>query len=186
MNFRKTSSATSSGRQLARFILSMLPAFVLGVVLIIKYNPWYLIGWTAICAAFFGFVEIRVMCSHCPHYAEPGLKSLKCWANYGSPKIWQYRPGPMNMAEKFFFFLGFTLIVAYPTVLGILVHSWNWLVSFAFALLFAISMLRGYYCNRCMNFACPLNRVDREIRKKFFEKNPVVKEAWENSPQPPL
>ncbi len=167
-----------TGKQLARFLLAMLPAFTLGIVLIVLNNPINLISWLGLCVIFFGFVEIRVMCSHCPHYAEPGLKSLKCWANYGSPKKWKYRPGPMSMTEKFFFFLGFFVIVFFPVVLGLRAHGNYWVVGYALALIFAILMLRNYFCNRCMNFACPLNRVDREIRRKFFEKNPVVNEAW--------
>jgi hypothetical protein len=52
----------------------------------------------AIARGCFGLLEIRVMCSHCPHYAEAG-RLLKCWANYGSPKLWAYRPGPMCRME---------------------------------------------------------------------------------------
>ena len=37
--------------------------------------------------------------------AETGTKTLKCWANYGSPKLWKYRPGPMSLAEKTVFIL---------------------------------------------------------------------------------
>lgn len=66
--------------------------------------------------AFFGFIEIRVMCSHCPHYAESPT-SLKCWANYGSPKLWQYRPGPMSLVEKAVFFIGFAIVWGYPALL---------------------------------------------------------------------
>jgi hypothetical protein len=45
-------------------------------------NGWMLIPWLILIIGYFGFVEIRVMRSHCPHYAEEG-GSLKCWANYG-------------------------------------------------------------------------------------------------------
>jgi hypothetical protein len=33
-------------------------------------------------------------------------------------------------------------------------------------------------CARCMNFACPFNRVDRAVREAFFARNPVVARAW--------
>jgi hypothetical protein len=30
-----------------------------------------------------------------------------------------------------------------------------------------------------MNFACPLNRVKKEVRKIFFDCNPEVAKAWD-------
>ena len=33
-------------------------------------------------------------------------------------------------------------------------------------------------CSRCINFACPLNRVNRRTRELFFARNPVVARAW--------
>lgn len=84
------------------FLLIAFPPFLLGGAGIKYLNGWLLIPWITFVVAIFGFVEIRVMCSHCPHYSE-SLKSLKCWANYGSPKLWKYRPGPMTIFEKTFF-----------------------------------------------------------------------------------
>ena len=89
-------------RDLIHFLLIALPSFLVGGVGIYHRNGWMLILWLIMVVGYFGFIEIRVMCSHCPHYAEPG-SSLKCWANYGSPKIWKYRPGPMTLIEKIVF-----------------------------------------------------------------------------------
>jgi len=47
------------------------------------------------------------------HYAEE-KSSLKCWANYGSPKIWKYRSGPMTFLEKAVFLNGFEIVWGYP------------------------------------------------------------------------
>jgi hypothetical protein len=33
-------------------------------------------------------------------------------------------------------------------------------------------------CSRCMNFACPFNHVDQAVRDAFFDRNPVVAQAW--------
>ncbi|HDQ73467.1 MAG TPA: hypothetical protein ENN19_15435 [Chloroflexi bacterium] len=33
---------------------------------------WYLLGWAAFCLLFFELWEIRILCSHCPYYAEEG------------------------------------------------------------------------------------------------------------------
>jgi len=88
-------------------LLILLPdktvTFLLGGAGIYHSGGWWLLPWLMTIIGFFGFVEIRVMCSDCPHYAEQG-SSLKCWANYGSPKIWKYRPGPMAFWEKAFFY----------------------------------------------------------------------------------
>ncbi|MCP4694968.1 MAG: hypothetical protein GY859_43475, partial [Desulfobacterales bacterium] len=87
---RKTLSCHFTLGDLAHFLLLAFPSFLLGGAGIDHAGGWWLIPWLVIIIGFFGFVEIRVMCSHCPHYAEEG-KSLKCWANYSSPKIWKYR-----------------------------------------------------------------------------------------------
>ena len=62
-------------RDLTAFLLSAVPIFVIGGAGILHINAWWLVPWLVIVFGYFGFVEIRVMCSHCPHYAEPG-KSL--------------------------------------------------------------------------------------------------------------
>jgi len=100
-------------KDLIHFLLIAFPPFLLGGAGIYHTSGWLLIPWLFFVAAFFGFIEIRVMCSHCPHYAEPE-KSLKCWANYGSPKFWKYRPGPMTVAEKMIFFGGLAVVWGYP------------------------------------------------------------------------
>ena len=81
-------------RDLLGFLAISLPGLVLGGVGVWLLDPLWIAPWIAWCAAYFGLVEIRVMCSHCPHYAEPG-RTLSCWANHGSPRLWRYRPGPI-------------------------------------------------------------------------------------------
>jgi hypothetical protein len=131
---------------------------------------------------FFGFIEIRVMCSHCPHYAEEG-KSLKCWANYGSPKLWKYRPGPMSAKEKTVFFGGLVAVFGYP--LGFFINGGLWYLLGLYILLTAgfYTTLKRSFCSKCMNFACPLNGVPDPVRQKFWECNPVVGKAWGHDPR---
>lgn len=170
-----------NSRDLLRFLLIAFPPFITGGIGIAQVNAWLLLPWIGIILGFFGFLEIRVMCSHCPHYAEPATKTLQCWANYGSPKLWKYRPGPMNTGEKFLFLSGIGLVAAYP--LAFLIFSANWLllvVFTAFVLVMGISMRYGL-CNQCMNFACPFNRVPPKTRLMFFARNPVVDEAWKET-----
>ena len=44
--------------------------------------------------------------------------------------------------------------------------------------------LKMFLCTQCMNFACPLNGVPDPVRVKFFERNPVVAEAWNQTSKP--
>ncbi len=170
-------------RQLLRFLSFVFPVMIFGGYRIIYYNPVFIIPWIIMFISFFGFIEIRVMCSHCPHYGEPGIKSLKCWANYGSPKLWKYRAGPMSIKERIIFFAGIFTIFAYPVLFFVLVPEIQHiiqLVVYLFLFFLASFLLKKYYCSYCINFACPLNNVDNKIREVFFSKNPVVGDAWKN------
>ncbi len=169
-----------SARQLLPFILFFLPVLTAGVLSLARVSIYAVIGWFLCFGLYFGLVEIRVMCSHCPHYAEPEPKTLKCWANYGSPKLWKYRPGPMSAGEKAVFLGGMAAVFIYPVPFAALSESF-WLLAayLAFVLLDAF-LLRRFYCVRCFNFACPLNRVPDAVREQFFQRNPVIREAYRN------
>jgi hypothetical protein len=159
------------------FLLVSLPPFLLGGLGLYNQAVWLLIPWLLIVIAFFGFIEIGVMCSHCPHYAENG-SSLTCWANYGAPKLWKYRPGPMSILEKMVFFGGFVIVWGYP--LAVLVLSGQWFLLSVYVITTAgfFMTLKIFLCSRCMNFACPLNRVAEATRIDFLMQNQMVAEAW--------
>jgi hypothetical protein len=166
------------GRNLAHFIWNALPPFVLGGAGIVHVGWWWLAPWLAAILSYFGLLEIRVMCSHCPHYAEPG-NALKCWANYGSPKLWKYHPGPMSRMETFWFFAGFLVILGYPLVFLLIGMQWFLLAMFVLTAGGAAVTLKMSFCSHCMNFACPFNQVEDAARRAFFERNPTVAQAWE-------
>ena len=166
------------GKDLTQFLLIALPPFIVGGIGIGRVNAWLLAPWILLCVSYFGLIEIRVMCSHCPHYAEPGTKSLQCWANYGSPKLWKYRPGPMTTGEKFIFFAGLVLIAGYPLPFLFIGSQWLLLAMFAALVIVMGGAMRKRMCSRCMNFACPLNVVEPAVRAQFFACNPVVDQAW--------
>ena len=126
---------------------------------------------------FFGFFEIRILCSHCPHYAEPG-SSLKCWANYGAPKLWAFRPGPLSLVEKFGLIAGFAVIWGAPVLFLLAGRRWFLLLIYLFAVAGFFLTVKLFFCPRCMNFGCPLNSVDPETRSVFFRKNPKIARAW--------
>ena len=165
-------------RQLLIFLLMAIPVFLLAGYFIYQLNPFLLIPWILFIISYFGFIEIRVMCSHCPHYAEQELTSLKCWANYGSPKFWKYRPGPMSLPEKIVFYSGFIIILSQPIIIAILQKSYIVLLIYIVLLATWKWALMILYCSHCINFACPFNNIDSKMRNKFFIKNPSVKEAW--------
>ncbi len=164
-------------RDLIYFLLIVSPSFLLGGAGIYHVNGWLLVPWLVLIIGYFGFVEIRVMCSHCPHYAEQG-SALKCWANYGSPKIWKYRPGPMTFLEKAIFFTGFALVWGYPLIFLIAGFQWFLLLTYLLTIAGFFMTLRSFLCSQCMNFACPLNTVNDETRSEFFRRNPKIAKAW--------
>ena len=163
--------------ELAHFLLICMPSFLVGGAAILAVGLTPLLIWVAVIVGYFGFIEIRVMCSHCPHYAEEGA-TLKCWANHGSPKLWKYRPGPMSTTEKAVFFGGFVVVWGYP--LAFFVVSGLWFLLGLYVLLTAgfFVTLKMFLCTQCMNFACPLNGVPDPVRAAFFRRNPSVGQAW--------
>lgn len=174
---RKTLHCHFTPRDLIHFLLIAFPSFLLGGAGIYHAGGWWLVPWLIIVIGFFGFVEIRVMCSHCPHYAEEG-SSLKCWANYGSPKLWKYRPGPMTFLEKVVFLSGLVLVWGYPLIFLLADFQLFLLIVFLLTSAGFYMTLRTFLCSQCMNFACPLNSVESEVRRNFFDRNPTVAEAW--------
>jgi hypothetical protein len=164
-------------QDLVHFLSISLPGLIVGGAGIYQVQGWFLAPWIALMVLFFGFLEIRVMCSHCPHYAEPG-KSLKCWANYGSPKLWTYRPGPMSVMEKLLFLGGLAAIWAYPLIFLVMGPQWLLLVLYCVSAAGLFMTLKMFLCTRCMNFACPLNAAPEATRQDFFERNPEIAQAW--------
>lgn len=164
-------------RDLIHFMLIASPSFLLGGAGICRVSGWWLVPWLLLIIGYFGFIEIRVMCSHCPHYAEEG-RTLTCWANYGAPKIWRYRPGPMAFWEKVVFFTGLAAVWGYPVFFLISGVQWFRLLVYSITVAGFFMTLKLFLCSQCMNFACPLNTVENEVRREFFRRNPEVARAW--------
>jgi hypothetical protein len=138
----------------------------------------YLIGWAGYALFFFFVWEARVLCSHCPYWAEEG-RVLHCLANHGVLKIWRYRPGPMSTAEKIQFLIGAGILVLYPFPFLIMAKQYT-LTAIALSgiLGFAFS-LKKHVCTRCVNFSCPLNGVPKIVVDAYLRGNPVMRQAWE-------
>lgn len=164
-------------KQLLKFLALALPAFILAGIGTYLYAWWAMLIFISLLPLYFGLLEIRVMCSHCLHYAEPSTKTLTCWANYGSPKLWKYRPGPMSFWEKVFFFLGMFAVFFTPALFMILGARFVLLTLYVLYCIFGFILLFSFLCTKCMNFACPFNRTKGDVREEFLKHNPVVKEA---------
>jgi hypothetical protein len=165
-------------RDTVHFFMIILPFFVTAIGgLIVSGYGWWLLGWLAYMLFFFFVWEARVLCSHCPYWAEEG-RILHCHANYGVFKIWRYRPGPMSRSEQIQFLVGVGLFILYPLIFLFLGHQF---LLAGIALTSAVSfgyLLWRNICNRCVNFSCPLNNVLPDVRQKFLDRNPMIAEAW--------
>jgi hypothetical protein len=187
-------------RALRAFLASALAFCLLGLLAMVLSGMlagawWPLVAYAAFMALFFPVFEIRILCSHCPFYAEEG-KILHCPANHGAPKLWRYRPGPMRPWEKAALLIGFVVFAGAPLAAA----GWNvaltaagdfgeitlWaMIGLAAAVLFSglslYTLLRGHVCPRCVNFSCPLNLVPRKDRDAYLRQNPAMREAWERA-----
>lgn len=180
---------------LARFLVpasafSLVAAFGVGLASYVTGAWGMLAAYLAFFVLFFLVIEIRILCSHCPYYSRDGF-FLRCLANHGAPKFWRYRPRPMNTLERaglvagFAFYGGFPLAaqaygmwhlvlsrgagapVTVPAVAAVAAATLVTLVAFA-------AVLTNYFCPRCINFSCPLNRVPPPLRQEYRGRNPVL------------
>ena len=166
---------------LASFFVNFLP-FGIAVVagMILAGYGWWLLGWLVIWILFFFVLEGRVLCSHCPFWAEEGWV-LHCHANYGVIKLWQFRPGPMSRLEKWVFGAGAAVFGFYPIVFLILGGQWLLLIIALSAMASSLVNLRRNACVRCINFSCPANAVPKSLVDAYLGRNPIMREAWEAS-----
>jgi len=160
------------------FAAVWIPGFAVGVAGVLPFGVWPLVGWGAVMVAFFVFLETRVLCSHCPHYAERGW-TLSCWANHGIPKLWRYRPGPTSVTEKLAFLLGLVAVFGYPVIFLATGRAWLLLALYVLGTTVFFAGLKLGLCRRCMNFACFFNSVNAADRALFFERNPSVARHWD-------
>jgi hypothetical protein len=141
---------------------------------------WYLLGWLGFALVFFELWEIRILCSHCPYYAEEG-HTLQCIANYGSLKVWKYHPEPMSRSETIQLWIGFAILAGYPFPFLLLARQWALGLLALWGLMLFFWTLGKYVCSACVNFSCPLNRVPKETVDEYLRRNPTMRAAWEES-----
>jgi hypothetical protein len=141
---------------------------------------WYLLAWAGFALFFFFVWEARILCSHCPYWAEEG-RVLHCLANHGVIKIWRYHPEPMSRSEQVQFLVGANILMLFPIPFLILGGQFLITVIMALGLIVFWFSLKKHVCTRCVNFSCPLNGVSKSIVDTYLEMNPVMRRAWEST-----
>ena len=156
--------------QLLLFYLITIPSFVIGGIALYDFSITSFVAWFVIFGSYFLLIGIRVLCSHCPHYNDSSY-FLKCRGNFGVPKLWKYRPGPMNSMERIIMISGFIVIWSYPAIFISLMGKWILLVIYLMSVILFFILLRKLHCKSCINFTCPLNAVDFKTRQEFLNNN---------------
>ncbi len=136
-------------------------------------------GWIVYALFFLNIWESRMVCNHCPYYANDSQRVLHCAIDKGKLKTSKYDPGPTSMSEKIQFLVGASILMFYPVPFLIVAGQF---VALFFAILGVVSwiiVLQLKVCSDCINFACVLNRAPKSVRDAFFKRNPVIRKAWE-------
>ncbi len=94
-------------------------------------------------------------CSHCPYPCE---HSTCLFLPYQLPKkVYKYKPTPMTTLDKTVTLISFLPISIVPLLW--LYKSTYLLVPFIIANVALYAGFFFYFCKRCRNYACPINRV---------------------------
>ena len=134
--------------------------------------------WIGFAIFFFCVWESKVLCSHCPHYSNTSQKILHCGINSGMYKFTNYNPNPMSKPEKAQFIIGAVILITYPLPFLIISYQIIFFIITCCGIAVWITTIQLKHCKECINFSCPLNRVNEDLKKLFFEKNPQLKEFW--------
>ena len=143
---------------------------------------WWLLGWFVYLFVFFELWENRILCAHCPYYAENGGQghTLHCYANYGLYKTWPYDPRPMGRSHKVQFLVALSIFVGYPLPFLFLSEQYLVLLIAMIGIVVWLTVLKFKICPHCLNFSCPLNSVPKNLVDAFLKRNPVMRQAWED------
>lgn len=136
-------------------------------------------SWAAYAAFFFIVWESRMLCNHCPYYANDAQRSLHCPIDKGKLKTYHYDPGPLSTSEKRQFILGTLILVGFMQLFLAIKGQVLFMGLSIVGIMVWIVVIQKKVCTDCINFACPLNKVSKSIRDSFLNRNPVIKKAWE-------
>ena len=166
---------------LVHFFMIVLPFGVSAISGVIRAGFGnYLFLWLAYSIFFFFVWEARILCRHCPFWAEDS-RVLHCHANYGVIKIWKFEPGPMSKSEKAQFIIGALIWLLFPFPVLLIGTQYLLTLIAGCAAVSAVFLLRRNVCSRCLNFSCPLNTVPDQLVESYLDLNPRMKKAWNSS-----
>jgi len=121
---------------------------------------------------FAGGLEWYVLCRHCPCYEYSGRdhgneNRFYCLGNWGSPKLFKYKPGHISRGGQatFVFFSGFYVL----SPIFYLIDRWELVIIQLVMVITFFVTLHHWACSHCPNFGCILNAVTEEDRKKFLK-----------------
>jgi len=164
-------------RDTLHFAVIFLPFLISSIAGVLKAGFRYaLFGWLVYMLVFFFVWEARVICRHCPFWAQEG-RILRCHANYGVIKLWKYHPSQISRSEKAQFITGGLILIVFPMVW--MAVGGEFLVLTVTCILAAgwILLLRRGHCSRCVNFSCPLNTVSLRLRDCYNVRSSAVHDA---------
>jgi hypothetical protein len=170
-------------KDMAAFLMMLLPYGITTIAGTIRSGYGnYLFLWLAYSLIFFFVWEARILCRHCPFWAEKGIV-LHCHANNGVLILWKYEPGPMDRGEKIQLILGALIFIAFPFPFLVLGSEYLLSVISLSTAASAIFLLRRFTCSRCINFSCPMNTVPKHLVDAYLKRNPDIRSAWEGEGQ---
>ncbi len=138
-----------------------------------------LLGWLIYALFFFMVWESRIICNHCPYYADESQKTLHCPINKFMLKTSKYDPSQISGLEKIQFIIGATILIGYPIPFLIIDGQIIPILFLIGGTIIWIIVAQLEVCSDCINFSCILNRVPENIRDKFLKKTPIIQKAWE-------
>ncbi|MGD2247817.1 MAG: hypothetical protein PVF58_05375 [Candidatus Methanofastidiosia archaeon] len=162
-------------------MLAIIPA-VVGIYLstYTVFEKVFILGiWMVYAGFFFTIWESRIICNHCPYYANDAENVLHCPIDKGKPKTYYYDPGPLSTSEKYQFMVGAIILIGYFQPFLILGGQLLYMGLSIGGVCVWVLVCQKKVCTDCINFACPLNRVPKIVRDQFLNRNPVIKKAWE-------
>jgi len=173
------------------FMVGVLPSFIAafgGMIFGYVFGPLNLIILILALSLYIGYLlfffiiwEPRMLCSHCPYWAEGDAKIIHCYANEGIPKTVPYNPNPLSKSEQTQFVIGVILFVSIPLPILILGQQFIFLIISIIGIIMWFVILYHKICPDCLNFSCPFNRVPKKVIDSFLKLNPIMKDAWEKS-----
>jgi hypothetical protein len=125
------------------------------------------LGWVSVYVIVSGgmaALAMKYFCTRCPHYTREG-KRLRCIFFWNFPKLFEPRPGPLNMTDKLVLYLAPAVVMLFP--LPWLFREPGLLIVFLLSTAGFAAAIRRHECIRCIYFNCPMNQASETAKAEF-------------------